>query len=164
MFGGGAPKPAVSDDEEADEQDTRLHHQHNHSSDEQKITQSSLSLNAPSVLVDTIQAQWIRLAKVIDRAAFVVFTLFYITMGALKYISVWERERERVSTVGVDGIILSSLLHSILKLSFNPILLKYVKHPPYNPEQNEKNDIRLGHGQMMDVDEQARCCRSCWLH
>jgi hypothetical protein len=86
MFGGGAPKPVVDDDEESDDpQEVRLH-QHNHAHDEQKIAQSSLSLNTN--VVDTVQAQWIRLAKVIDRSAFVIYVLVYITIGALHYVRI----------------------------------------------------------------------------
>lgn len=89
LFGGGAPTPPAADDDEDEEAELRQHQMRHQSHDEQKITQSSLSLTASNELVDTVQAQYIRLAKVIDRAAFVVFSLFYITMGALKYISIW---------------------------------------------------------------------------
>lgn len=86
MFGGGAPKPVVNDDEDSDDpQEVRLH-QHNHAHDEQKVAQSSLSLNTN--VVDTVQAQWIRLAKVIDRSAFVIFVLVYVTIGALHYVRI----------------------------------------------------------------------------
>lgn len=88
LFGGGAPKPPAADDDEDEETELRQHQMRHQSHDEQKITQSSLSLTASNELVDTVQAQYIRLAKVIDRAAFVVFILFYIVMGLLKYISI----------------------------------------------------------------------------
>jgi hypothetical protein len=79
MFGGGPPAVGNSDCEE-DQQETQLN-QHS-SSDEQKITQSSLSLNS----FDNHQLEWIRLAKVIDRTAFVIYLFVYVFIGALHFV------------------------------------------------------------------------------
>lgn len=82
MFGGGEPRRAAggNEDDEEDQQETQLNQASN--SDEQKITQSSLSLNS----FDNHQLQWIRLAKVIDRAAFVIYLFVYVFIGALHFV------------------------------------------------------------------------------
>jgi hypothetical protein len=79
MLGGSPPRPAGSNSDSEDQQETQLNQHSN--TDEQKITQSSLSLNS----FDNHQLEWIRLAKVIDRIAFVIYLFVYVFIGALHF-------------------------------------------------------------------------------
>lgn len=82
MLGGGPPRPAGSNSDSEDQQETQLNQHSN--TDEHKITQSSLSLNSPSSF-DNHQLEWIRLAKVIDRMAFLIYLFVYVFIGALHF-------------------------------------------------------------------------------
>jgi hypothetical protein len=71
---------AASDSSEAEEL-REVPFEENKSSDDHRIIQTSTNVKAIS-----IQADWIRLAIVIDRATFFIYVFIFIAMGFLHFI------------------------------------------------------------------------------